>query len=156
GVELVPVTSAADLLEAVRARAAESDLVIGAAAVGDYAPVAPAADKPAKAASLALELRPTVDVIAEVGAGKRPGQVVVGFAAETHDLLAHAADKLRRKKLDLIVANDVTAAGSGFGVDTNQVVLLFADGRRESLPLQSKRAVAEAVLTAALGLLPSS
>ena len=80
-------------------------------------------------------------------------KVVIGFAAETQDLLANAGAKLRAKKLDIIVANDVTEAGSGFGADDNRVTLLFADGRQEALPMLAKGEAARRVLEAAIGLL---
>lgn len=147
GVELVSVGSAAEMAEAVWSRCDAADVVIGVAAVGDYAPEQPAADKPAKSADgLTLKLSPTADIIAEVGRRKRPGQVVVGFAAETHDLAAHARDKLRRKGLDLIVANDVSASDAGFGGDNNQVRIFGSDGSDELLSAMPKRAVAHEVL----------
>jgi phosphopantothenoylcysteine decarboxylase / phosphopantothenate---cysteine ligase len=95
-------------------------------------------------------LEPTPDILAGLGAAKRPGQTLVGFAAETSDVVANAADKVRRKNLDLIVANDVSAPHVGFEHDTNAVVLLRGDGSREDVPLADKRAVARAVLDAVL------
>jgi len=103
-----------------------------------------------------IVLEPTPDILAGLGATKRPGQTLVGFAAETSDLVANAADKVRRKNLDLIVANDVSAPEVGFEHDTNAVVLLGADGSREDVPLADKRAVARAVLDAVLKIRSSS
>jgi len=147
GVEVVSVGSAAEMAEAVWSRCEAADLIVGVAAVGDYALDEPAADKPAKSAEgLTLKLLPTADIIAEVGRRKRPGQVVVGFAAETHDLVEHAQDKLRRKGLDLIVANDVSASDAGFGGNNNQVRIFGSDGSDELLSAMPKRAVAHEVL----------
>jgi phosphopantothenoylcysteine decarboxylase/phosphopantothenate--cysteine ligase len=130
-----------------------------AAAVADFRPAAPAGTKLARADGLSLELESTPDLLAGVarsaggvdragqptGEPLRPRPVLVGFAAETGSL-DRAADKLRRKGVDLLVANDVAEAGSGFGTDTNRVTILAADGSREELPLQSKRDVAELLL----------
>jgi phosphopantothenoylcysteine decarboxylase / phosphopantothenate---cysteine ligase len=95
-------------------------------------------------------LEPTPDILAGLGARKRPGQTLVGFAAETTDVRANAASKLARKGLDLIVANDVSAPGVGFEHDTNAVVIITAGGMEQDVPLADKRAVARAVLDAVL------
>jgi phosphopantothenoylcysteine decarboxylase/phosphopantothenate--cysteine ligase len=95
-------------------------------------------------------LEPTHDFLVDLGRAKRPGQVLVGFAAETDDLIANARDKLERKGLDLIVANDVSAPGVGFEHDTNQVAILGTDGRHVEVPLSDKRAIARAVLDAVI------
>ncbi|MBI3745643.1 MAG: bifunctional phosphopantothenoylcysteine decarboxylase/phosphopantothenate synthase [Chloroflexi bacterium] len=137
---------------------ARFDALVMAAAVADFTPRAPAAGKLSRGEGLSLELRPTPDILAEVsriargaggpgspGDGVIPRPVLVGFAAETGSL-DRAPDKLRRKGLDLLVANDVTEAGSGFGSDTNRVVILDAEGGREALPLLSKRAAADRIL----------
>ncbi|MBT5137551.1 MAG: bifunctional phosphopantothenoylcysteine decarboxylase/phosphopantothenate--cysteine ligase CoaBC, partial [Acidimicrobiaceae bacterium] len=92
-----------------------------------------------------------VDILAALGAVKPDGQTLVGFAAETHDLVANATDKLARKNLDLIVANDVSQPYVGFEHSTNEVVLLLSDGSRHDVPLSDKREIACAVLDAALG-----
>ncbi len=123
-----------------------------AAAVADFRPKA-AADRKLKKADGPPEviLEPTTDILAALGAARRPGQLLVGFAAETAaagDLYDYAADKLRRKDLDLVVANDVAAPGVGFGHDTNAVLILGADGSSVEIPLSSKRAVAGAILDA--------
>jgi len=159
GVESVPVRTAAQMCEAVLARLPETDALIGAAAVADFRPAEVAGQKIKKEPGqeeLIVRLVRTPDILAEVAARRaaigRP-QVVVGFAAETQDLLANAAAKLTAKRLDMIVANDVTQPGSGFGADDNRVTLLYADGRQEPLPLLSKAEVATRVLEAVTGML---
>jgi phosphopantothenoylcysteine decarboxylase/phosphopantothenate--cysteine ligase len=153
GVEVVRVETAAEMEAAVRERAAGADVIVMAAAVADFRPKAIADDKLKKGDGVPeVVLEPTPDILAGLGAAKRPGQTLVGFAAETTDLVANAADKVRRKNLDLIVANDVSAPHVGFEHDTNAVVLLRADGSREDVPLADKRAVARAVLDAVLQL----
>lgn len=147
GVEVVRVETARDMLEAVLARAGEADAIIKAAAVADFRPARPSAHK-LKKSSVApvVELEPNTDILRELGRRKRPGQVLVGFAAETRDLLDNAQRKIREKNLDFIVLNDVSQPGAGFEVDTNIVTLVFPDGRAEPLPRMSKREVAEAIL----------
>ncbi len=93
-------------------------------------------------------LEPTADILGALGAQRRPGQTIVGFAAETDDLRSNATEKLVRKGIDLIVANDVSAPGVGFEHDTNAVVILGADGSVQDLPLADKRAIARAILDA--------
>jgi phosphopantothenoylcysteine decarboxylase/phosphopantothenate--cysteine ligase len=120
-----------------------------AAAVADYRPIKASAQKIKKSGDpLALQLARTPDILAEVArlreAGRGP-KVSVGFAAETEDLLANARDKLRRKRLELIAANDVSASDAGFSVDTNRVTLLSADGTVEALPLLAKEEVAHEI-----------
>lgn len=155
GIEGVPIRTAQQMCDAVLARQPECDILIAAAAVADFRPADPAGQKIKKVPGqeeLTLRLVRTPDSLAEVAARRtelgRP-QVVIGFAAETQDLLANAAAKLVNKKLDIIVANDVTEPGSGFGADDNRVTLLFADGRQEALPLMAKDDVAWMVLQAA-------
>ena len=149
GVDLVRVRSAADMHRAVVDRAAGADAVVMAAAVADYTPQEVAAQKVAKQdGGWSLPLVRTTDILAELGrlpsrASGRP--VLVGFAAETHDVVEHADAKRRRKGVDLIVANDVTRSGAGFEVDTNAVTFVSDDGL-EPLPLLSKAAVAERIL----------
>lgn len=155
GVESVRVRTAQQMCDAVLARLADTDILIGAAAVADFRP-AEAADQKIKKLpgqqELVVRLARNPDILGEVavrrGDAGRP-LAVIGFAAETQDLLANAAAKLVGKKLDIIVANDVTEAGSGFGADDNRVTLLFASGRQEALPLMDKRDVAWRVLEAA-------
>jgi len=155
--EVVEVVSALDMQQAVVPRAATTDVVVMAAAVADFRPVQVAEHKLKKDELGAdgpprIVLEPTHDFLVDLGAAKRVGQLLVGFAAETRDLEANAAGKLRRKNLDLIVANDVGAPGAGFEHDTNAVVLLRADGTRQDVPLTDKRAVARAVLDAVVAL----
>lgn len=147
GATVVRVESTADLRDALVALVRDGfDALVMAAAVADFRPVRHADHKLARGASMTLELEPTTDVLAEVARTVgTPRPVLVGFAAETGSL-DRAADKLRRKGVDLLVANDVAEPGSGFGTDTNRVAILAADGLREDLPLQSKRAVADAIL----------
>ena len=153
GVELLPEESTQELYEAVLGHCEAMDVVIQAAAPADYRPER-ASDRKLKKQSgepLRLTLCETPDVARAVGERKRPGQLLVGFAAETHDLLENARQKLERKRLDLIVANDVTQPGAGFGVDTNIVTLLTAT---ETLPcpLMSKAEVADRILDEVLRL----
>jgi phosphopantothenoylcysteine decarboxylase/phosphopantothenate--cysteine ligase len=154
GVESVRVRTAQEMAGAVLDRVWETDILIGAAAVADFRPAEPAGQKIKKTPGqeeLTVRLVRNPDILAEVAARRAAGwpKVVVGFAAETQDLLANAAAKLVAKKLDIIVANDVTEAGSGFGADDNRVTLLFAGGEQEALPLLPKDAVARRVLAAA-------
>lgn len=147
GVEVVRVESAAEMAEAVKSRAPAMDAVIMAAAVADYRPVKTFAGKMKKMpGKLVVEFERTEDILASLGRVKRPGQILVGFAAETDDLLANAAGKLERKNLDWIVANDIGAADRGFAVDTNAVTLLSSTGTRIDLPLASKAEIAGCIL----------
>ncbi len=145
--EVVRVETAAEMQAAVMPRAAGADVVVMAAAVADFRPCAPRPGKTKKHdRPAAIELEPTHDFLVDLGAAKPAGQVLVGFAAETEDLVGNAAAKLARKRLDLIVANDVSAGDAGFEVDTNRVVILSAGGGRHDVPLQSKEAVAGLLL----------
>ena len=147
GIEFVRVETAAEMRDAVLSHAELSDIVIAAAAVADFRPAETAAQKIKKGASAPiLELTANDDILAMLGQQKRPGQILVGFAAETENLLAHARHKLEAKNLDWIVANDVTAAGAGFDGATNIVTLLGKQGQEVSLPLLTKREVAERIL----------
>jgi phosphopantothenoylcysteine decarboxylase/phosphopantothenate--cysteine ligase len=151
GAEVVPVESAADMEREVMARADTSDVIVMAAAVADFRPKAPPDHKIKKDEGLSeIVLEPTHDFLVDLGRRKRPGQVLVGFAAETEDLVANARAKLIRKGLDLIVANDVSAPAAGFDHDTNEVFLLGADQSEHHVPLTSKRNVARAVFDAVL------
>ena len=155
--ELVPVASAADLEAAVVPRATTADVVVMAAAVADFRPKAPPNRKLKKDEGVPeIVLEPTHDFLVDLGRHKPAGQVLVGFAAETEDVEAGAERKLRSKRLDLIVVNDVGAPGAGFEHDTNEVTILGADGTRDKLPLMSKAAVARAVVDAAVRRLPPS
>jgi phosphopantothenoylcysteine decarboxylase/phosphopantothenate--cysteine ligase len=143
------VSTAAEMQAAVMPRAAASDIVVMAAAVADFRPKQPAPGKLKKDDGIPeIVLEPTHDFLVDLGRLKPRGQVLVGFAAETSDLLDRAAEKLRKKGLDLIVANDVSAAGVGFEHDTNQVTILAVDGTVTTYPLAGKREVARAVLDA--------
>jgi phosphopantothenoylcysteine decarboxylase/phosphopantothenate--cysteine ligase len=151
GVDVVLVDTAAEMQEAVLARSDACDVIVLAAAVADFRPKEPADRKIKKdEGPPELVLEPTHDWSVDLGERKRPGQVIVGFAAETDDVLANARSKLRRKNLDLIVANDVSAPGAGFEHDTNKVVIVSAGGMEEDVPLTDKRAVARAVMDAVL------
>ena len=147
--EVVHVESAQEMREAILAAADGADVLAMAAAVADYRPLETSSHKiKKKDDGLVLELVRTADILAEVAqlrAGGRGPKVTVGFAAETRDLLDNARAKLERKRLDLIVANDVSATDAGFAVDTNRVTLLWADGRVEALPLMSKGDVAHVI-----------
>lgn len=142
GVTIVPVTTAHEMAEAVLARFSDTDVVIMAAAVCDFRPRRVATRKIKKARFRGvLELVPTVDILARLGR-RKSHQLLVGFAAETDALEAHALDKLRRKNLDLIVANDARAMEA----DTNRVTLLYRDGHVERLPEMPKAHVAREIL----------
>jgi phosphopantothenoylcysteine decarboxylase/phosphopantothenate--cysteine ligase len=147
GVERVRVDTAAEMADAVLARSDASDVVVMAAAVADFRPVA-AADRKIKKGDGVPEivLEPTVDILATLGSRKRPGQTLVGFAAETDAVESNARDKLARKGADLLVANDVSAPSVGFEHDTNAVVILGRERPDIQVPLTDKRAVARAVL----------
>jgi len=146
GVEFVSVRSAQDMQRAVAERVDAATIVIAAAAVSDYRPASTSPSKlKKKDGALALELVRTPDILQGLGQAKG-ARVLVGFAAETEDLVANARGKLESKNLDLVVANDVTAEGAGFGGDTNAVVLLRRDGGRVDVPVASKREVAERIL----------
>ncbi len=148
--EVVPVETAEEMAAAVAARAAGADVVVMAAAVADFRPTAPAATKLKKRDGVPeIVLEPTPDILAGLGARKRPGQVLVGFAAETGDVVAEARRKLESKGADLLVGNDVSAHEVGFGWDTNAVTIVSRTAAVE-VPLSSKREIAEAVLDAAL------
>ena len=149
GVDVVRVETAAEMEEAVLAAAADADVVIMAAAVADFRPKAPAAGKLKKADGVPeIVLEPTPDILAALARTRRPGQVLVGFAAETSDLAASARRKLHDKGVDLIVANDVSVPGAGFDADSNEVLLVAADGTEHTVSLTDKREVARAVLDA--------
>jgi phosphopantothenoylcysteine decarboxylase/phosphopantothenate--cysteine ligase len=146
GVETVGVTSAEQMRDAVMARKAESTIIIKSAAVADYRPMVRADAKVKKGAErLSLELVRNPDILAEVARGKE-GRLVVGFAAETGDLILNARKKLKDKGLDLIVANDVSEPGAGFDVETNIVRFISPDGRIEEPGLMGKESVADLLL----------
>ena len=146
GVKLVPITTAQQMLEAMQQHYTDADVVIKSAAVADYRPKTVAEQKIKKTdGDMVLELERNADILAWLGAHKTH-QILVGFAAETNDVEQNALGKLKRKGLDFIAANDVTAAHSGFGKDTNQVTLFGADGSKTAFPVLSKDDTANRIL----------
>ncbi|MGH9194069.1 MAG: bifunctional phosphopantothenoylcysteine decarboxylase/phosphopantothenate--cysteine ligase CoaBC [Acidimicrobiales bacterium] len=147
--DVVRVETAAEMEDAVHAAEASADVVVMAAAVADFRPARVAERKLKKQAGVPeITLAPPYDIRAGLGTRKRPGQTIVGFAAETDEVRQNAAAKLAAKGIDLIVANDVTAPGAGFEHDTNHVVIIDADGTEREVPLADKRAIARAVFDA--------
>jgi phosphopantothenoylcysteine decarboxylase / phosphopantothenate---cysteine ligase len=148
GVELEPVSTAGEMRQAVLKHFPDCDILVMAAAVSDYRPHSTESQKMKKGRqTLTLELDRNPDILAELGqSGEGKRCVLVGFAAETEQLLAHAGKKLQDKNLDMIVANDVSREDAGFAVDTNEVKILFRDGQVENLPLMGKEDVADLVL----------
>ena len=147
GITRVDVETAADMEEAMGAAAEGADVVVMAAAVADFRPKATAGSKLSKEDGVPeVVLEPTPDILAGLARRQVPGQVIVGFAAETHDVVERGRRKLERKGVDLLVVNDVSAPGVGFDHDTNAVVILGADGSTTDIPLTSKDAVANGVL----------
>ncbi|MDZ4828411.1 MAG: bifunctional phosphopantothenoylcysteine decarboxylase/phosphopantothenate--cysteine ligase CoaBC [Actinomycetota bacterium] len=145
--EVVRVETAAEMEAVVMPRALEQDVIVMAAAVADFRPKAPGERKTKKEdGPPEIALEPTHDFLVDLGRTKPPGQILVGFAAETENLRENAAGKLARKNLDLIVANDVSAPDAGFDVDTNRVVLIDAHGQADEIPLSTKGAVARVVV----------
>jgi phosphopantothenoylcysteine decarboxylase/phosphopantothenate--cysteine ligase len=181
GARIVPVQTAQEMLEAVLRESADAEALIMAAAVADFRPRSLARDKlKTRDGVPQLELEATEDILKAVAAMKRSPEmsvrsvpssgrlgpsgeadrpdargprIVVGFAAETRDLIENAAEKLRSKNLNMIVANDITADDAGFGTETNRVTIIHENGERESLPLMSKSEVAEAVIQRVVALL---
>jgi phosphopantothenoylcysteine decarboxylase/phosphopantothenate--cysteine ligase len=162
GVECLPARSAASMRDIVISRLQGTDILVASAAVADFRPVQVAREKIKKGPDgrgLTLELVRTPDILSEVARQSRVTgwpRVIVGFAAETQDLLQNASAKLAAKQLDMIVANDVTQQDGGFGSDDNRVTLLYRDGRQEALDLMSKSDVAVRVLSAAMRFLPDA
>jgi phosphopantothenoylcysteine decarboxylase/phosphopantothenate--cysteine ligase len=146
GVRRIDVVTAEEMFRAVLEHA-DADLVLMSAAVSDYAPAEIAASKIKKGAiDEIITLKKTPDILQQLGAQKKPQQVLVGFALETDDVLTHAADKMKRKNLDWIVANDLREPGAGFGKSTNRVTMLSREGDRLELPLGAKPEVAHRIL----------
>jgi phosphopantothenoylcysteine decarboxylase/phosphopantothenate--cysteine ligase len=146
GVRRVPVTRTVEMCDAVLAACREADALVMAAAPADFQPVQTADHKIKKSGNgLTVELEPTPDILQAVNEARLP-VLRVGFAAETRDLVQYAREKIARKGLDLIVANDVSASDAGFGVDTNRVTVLDRDGRADEWPLLSKLEVAHRIL----------
>ncbi len=173
GARLVPVQTAGEMLDAVLQESASADVLIMAAAVADFRPKQSAHDKlKTRDGVPQLELEATEDILKAVAAHKRSPEaalrgaagsaegaetssprIVVGFAAESRDLVENAVEKLRAKNLNMIVANDISARDAGFGTDTNRVTILYQNGNKESLPLMSKSEVADAIVERIVGLL---
>jgi phosphopantothenoylcysteine decarboxylase/phosphopantothenate--cysteine ligase len=156
GVDVVPVQTAVEMYEAVSDLLPGADVSVFSAAVADYRPVAPAEGKLKRGKAgneLALELTANPDIASETRERRRQGSVAVGFALETDDLTANARAKLEAKDFDLLVANEATAEGAGFEVDTNRVTILSPGGGAEELPLMSKDDVAEEILDRVAALL---
>jgi phosphopantothenoylcysteine decarboxylase/phosphopantothenate--cysteine ligase len=153
GIERVDVTTAEEMYKAVTTRLSWATVVIMAAAVGDFRPAQISSQKLERtgAGTQNLQLEPTADILSALAAQRR-GQLLVGFAAETGPVLPRALDKLKRKGVDLLVANDVTQDGAGFGTDTNVVVLLDRTGKVTELPKMPKRELADHLLDAVLRL----
>lgn len=143
GIDIVDIKSAQDMFESVTSRSKEQDLIIKAAAVADYRPAVVAEEKVKKAdGDMSIALERTQDILAYLGEHKQPGQVLCGFAMETENMVEHALGKLKKKNLDLIVANNVKVEGAGFGTDTN-VVTLITDEEIRELALMKKEKVAQ-------------
>ncbi len=147
-IEVRRVESVEEMLAEARKAFAGSDIAIMCAAVADYRPaaVSPSKLKRGDSPAMTLELVRNPDIAATLGSEKRPGQTLVGFALETDDAIAHGADKLRRKNLDMIVVNSLADKGAGFGTDTNLVTIITADGRRTAGTLKPKSAVAADII----------
>ena len=146
-VQRVDIISARDMYDAVISRADRQDMIIKAAAVGDYRPAETAPEKLKKGdGEMTVALARNPDILAELGRRKHPGQLLCGFAMETQNLLDNAESKLQRKNCDMLVANSLRDKGAGFGTDTNVATLLFADGRRETPPMMSKEDLADIIL----------
>lgn len=144
--EDVPVTSAQEMYAAVTGHFEDTDILVMAAAVADYRPASVAADKVKKSdGEMSIPLVRTADILGTIGP-RKTHQFLCGFSMETRDMVAHSAEKLSRKNLDMIVANNLKDPGAGFGVDTNLVTFLTPDGAVRQLPLMSKEAVAGAIL----------
>ena len=151
GVEFIGVESAAEMRDAVMEHFSEADMIIKAAAVADYR-VRNASDQKIKKndEELTLVLEKNPDILKELGEKKRTGQILVGFAAETQNLLEYAKAKLEKKNLDMIVANDVSRKDAGFNTDTNVVKLLYRNGTIEELPIMTKHKLADELLNRVL------
>ncbi len=150
GVETVSVVSATEMYEAVLSRSADSDIVIMAAAVGDFRPESVSEEKIKKSSCVSeLRLAKNPDILAELGRRKGENQVLAGFCMETEDLISRAREKMERKNCDMIAANNLKTPGAGFAVDTNVVTLLFRDGREPVKLSGAKTDIAHEILTKA-------
>ncbi|MEQ1764211.1 MAG: phosphopantothenoylcysteine decarboxylase [Pyrinomonadaceae bacterium] len=139
--------SAREMFDAVMEELPSTTVFVGAAAVADYAPASAADNKIKKEGkdTLTLELKKTPDILSEVSKRRKDGQLVIGFAAETNDVITYAKIKMGKKNLDMVVANDITAEGAGFNTDTNIATIITKSGQTE-LPLMSKREMADRIL----------
>ena len=149
-VDNVPIFSAQDMFEAVTSRAQEQDIIIKAAAVADYTPEAYSDDKVKKKdGTMSIAMKRTPDILAWLGEHRRPGQFLCGFSMETRDLIDNSRAKLERKKVDMIVANNLKVSGAGFAGDTNVATIITAD-ETQALPMQSKEDLSSALMDAIL------
>jgi len=147
GVRTVPVETTAEMAQAVGDALGEADVLVMAAAPADFAPANPVAEKIKKStAPAAIPVLPTPDILLSTRPHRRPGTIIVGFALETSDAVARGREKLAAKELDVVVVNDATEVGAGFGVDTNRVTLVTAGGEEEAVPLLAKGEVADVIL----------
>ncbi len=146
-VNVIDVESAAEMANAVYANAESADIIIMAAAVADYTPKKVFDNKMKKGqGDLTLELERTEDILATLGKNKKEGQILVGFAAETENLLENAEVKLKKKNLDWIIANDVSKKGQGFQSNNNSITMISKDGKKINFPLDSKLEIAKNIL----------
>ena len=147
-IRLIRAVSAAEMHDTVMRELPNATVFIGAAAVADYAPAVAANAKIKKDGreTVTLELRKTPDILSDVAASRTNGLMVVGFAAETNDVVEYARSKMEKKNLDMVVANDITQAGAGFNTDTNIATILIKDGREIEIPLTSKADMANRIL----------
>ena len=153
-VKVLPVVSAQDMFEAVAANASHADFIFKAAAVADYTPVSCSENKIKKSdGSLSIPLKRTQDILKYLGEHRTPGQIICGFSMETQNMVANSREKLLKKNVDMICANNLKQSGAGFGVDTNVITVITRDKTLE-LPLQSKESAANAILDAAVQLAP--
>ena len=149
GAAVVPVESAFEMEREVVSRAKEADIIIKSAAVGDFRPVDVSSQKIKKDAGGTVSLTRTTDILAELG-GMGLSAALIGFSMETQDLIQNSAEKLAKKNVDMIVANDLNTAGAGFGTDTNVASLLKRDGSVLQLPKMSKYSLAHVILDEAV------
>ena len=151
-VDVIPITTAQDMFDAVTAHAADQDMIIKAPAVADYTPTTVATEKvKKKEGDLSIPLSRTQDILANLGANKKAGQILCGFSMETENMLENSKKKLEKKNADMIVANNLKQAGAGFGTDTNIITLITKDNTTE-LPILSKEKAADAILDALLAM----
>ena len=147
GAEVIQIESAAEMAQAMKNSAENADIIVMAAAVADYRPKQYSTSKVKKSdGDMCIELERTEDILLSLGKNKKPGQILVGFAAETDDLLKNAQGKLERKNLDYIAANIVGVPGRGFAADNNAITLIGRDGSQTEFALQSKKDLAGALL----------